>query len=128
VKPEIFDEILKFKMKKSEITTSDFASFDEVGSQLMLSFYAMNEKVAAILFVRYYAHLIANQRNIDEIGGVTINDDAKKIVSNMNLHYHSSYTTNDNVKIKSYRQILANVLVSENAVKMLLVKQECPEE
>jgi len=128
VRPEIFDKILNFKMKKSEITTSDFASFDEIGSHLLLSFYAMNMKAATMLTVRYYAHLIANQKNIDEIGGVTTNDDAKKIASNMNLHYHSSYTTNDNIKIKSYRQTLANVLASENAVKMFLVKQECPEE
>jgi len=128
VKPEVFDKILDFKMQRNEITTSDFASFDEMGSQLMLSFYAMNVKAATMLTIRYYAHLIANQKNIKEIGGVTINDDAKRIVSNMNLHYHSSYTTDDNVKIKGYRQTLSNVLASENAVKMLLVKQECPEE
>ena len=128
IKPEVFSKILDFKMKRNEISTNDFASFDEMGSHLMLSFYAMNEKAAAMLLIRYYAHLIANQKHIKEIGGVTINDDAKRIVSNMNLHYHSSYTTDDNVKIKGYRQTLSNVLASENAVKMLLTKQECPEE
>ncbi len=128
LKPEVFNEILDFKMKKSEITASDFASFDEMGSHLMLSFYAVNEKAATMLLIRYYAHLIANQKHIAEIGGVTINDEAKKIVSNMNLHYYTSKTTDDNVKIEAYRQTLANILASENAVKMLLVKQECPEE
>lgn len=36
--------------------------------------------------------------------------------------------TNDNVEIKSFRQALPNVLACENAVKMILSKQECPEE
>ena len=46
----------------------------------------------------------------------------------MNLHYDTSKITDDNVEIQSYRQTLSNVLASENAVKMLLSKQECPEE
>ncbi len=128
LKQEVFDKILDFKMKKSEITTDNFAAFDEIGSHLMLSFYAMNEKAATMLLIRYYAHLIANQNAIKEIGGVTINDDAKKIVSNMNLYHYTSKTTDDNIDIEAYRQSIFNVLASENTVKMLLSKQECPEE
>lgn len=128
VKPEVFNKIVNFEMKKSEITVDDFASFDEMGSILMIGFFAMNEKAATMLFIRYYAHLIANQKYISEIGAVTINDEAKKIVSNMNLHYHTSKTADDNVEIESYKQTLANVLASENTVKMILSKQECPEE
>ena len=128
VKPEIFNKIVNFEMEKSEITEDDLASFNEMGSIILANFFAMNEKSATMLMIRYYAYLIANQKHIVEMGGVTINDEAKKIVANMNLHYHSSKVTDDNVKIKSYRQTLANVLASENAVKMLLYKQECPEE
>ena len=95
---------------------------------LFTGFFAMNEKTATMLLIRYYAHLSTNQKYIVEMVGVTINEEAKKIVANMNLKYHSSKVTDDNVKIKSYRQTLANVLASENAVKMLLYKQECPEE
>ena len=71
-------------MKKNDITADDFASSDEEGSSLMLSFFAMNDKTATLLFIRYYAHLIANQKTIDEIGGITIQDEAKKIINNMN--------------------------------------------
>lgn len=81
-----------------------------------------------MILVRFYAHLIANQKNILEMGGVTINEESKKIVANMNLKHYSTKVTDDNVKIKSYRQTLAKVLASENAVKMLLYKQACPEE
>lgn len=128
LKPDIFDKLLNFEIKKNDITVDDFASFGEMGCNYMLSFYALNHKVATMLFIRYYAHLIANQKSIAEIGVVTTLDEVKKVVNNMNLHYHSTKTIDDNVKIKSYRQTLSNVLASENVVKILLSKQACPEE
>ncbi len=128
LKQDIFDKLLNFEMKKSDITVDDFALFDEVGCNYMLSFYALNHKVSAMLFVRYYAHLIANQKSIAEIGVVTALDEVKKVVSNMNLEYHSSKITDDNVEIRAYRQTLPRLLASENAVKIILSTQECPEE
>ncbi len=128
VKPEIFDKVLNFEIKKSEVTTDDFASFDEVGSSLMLGFFALNEKAAILLFIRYYAYLIANQKYIADIGAVINSEDAIKLVSNMNLQYYKSRITDDNVKIKAYRQTLFNALSSEHVVKMILSKQDCPEE
>ena len=113
---------------KKEIAENDFASFEEQGSMLLLSFFAMNPKVATLLFIRLYAHFIANQNNIVDIGGITNSDEAKKLISNMNLQYHNSMTTKDNVKMTAYKQSLSDILASEYAVKMLLSKQECPEE
>jgi len=128
VKPEIFDKVLNFEMKRSEVTTDDFASFDEMGSSLMLGFFALHEKAATLLFIRYYAYLIANQKYIADIGAVVNSDDAIKLISNMNLHYHNSRVTDDGVKIKSYKQTLFNALASEHVVKMILAKQDCPVE
>ena len=128
IKPDIFNKVMNFEMKKSDITVNDFAATNEMGSGLMLSFFAMNKMTATLLFIRYYAHLIANQKYIDEIGGITIQDDAKKIIANMNLHYYTSKVTDDNVEIQSFRQTLPNLLASEKVVKILLSKQECPEE
>lgn len=128
IKPEVFDKVLNFEMKRNEITTDDFAAHDEVGCSLMLGFFAINEKVATLLFIRYYAYLIANQKTIAEIGAVSNSDEAIKLISNMNLQYMKSYMTEDNVKIKAYRQTLSNVLASEYVVKMILAKQGCPEE
>jgi transcriptional regulator with XRE-family HTH domain len=128
LKTETFDKVLNFEMKRSDITTEDFASYDETGSSLMLGFFALNEKAAALLFIRYYAYLISNQKYIDEIGAVSNSKEAIQLISNMNLDYYGSYTTEDGVKIKAYRQSLFNVLASEYVVKMLLSKQECPEE
>ena len=128
LKQEVFDKLLNFEMKKSDIAIDDFASFDEMGCNYMLSFYAINQKVATMLFIRYYAHLIANQKSISEIGVVTALDEVKKVVSNMNVRYHKSKITDDNIEIQAYRETLFKVLASENVVKMILSKQECPEE
>jgi len=128
LKPEIFDKILNFEMKRSDITTDDFASYDEVGSSLMLGFFAFNEKAATLLFIRYYAYLISNQKCIADIGAISNSEEAIKLVSNMNLEYYGSHMTKDNVNIKAYRQTLFNVLASEYVVKMILSKQDCPEE
>ena len=128
VKPEILTKIVNFEMQKNEVTENDFASFNEKGSYILLSFFALNQKVATLLFIKLYAHFIANQKNIVDIGGITNSDEAKKLVSNMNLQYQNSITTDDNVKITAYKQSLSNVLASEYAVKMLLSRQECPEE
>ena len=128
LKPDVFDKILNFQMKKSDITMDDFASFDEMGCNYLLSFYAINQKVASMLFIRYYAHLISNQKNIVEIGLITSLNEVKKVIQNMNLHYHKNISTDDNVKIEAYRENLTNVLASENVIKMILSKQECPEE
>ena len=127
LKQQVFNDMLDFKIKKSDITVNDFALPDEVGCTSILSFYALNAKVATMLFVRYYAYLISNQNVINEIGGVTMQDEAAKIVKNMNLDYSGSMITEDGVKIRSYRQTLSNVFASENVVKMLFMKQECPE-
>jgi len=128
LKPEVFNKIMDFEMKKSDITLDDFASFDEMGCNYMLSFYALNQKCATMLLIRYYAHLIANQKSIEEIGVITTLDDVKKVVINMNLDYYTSKTVEDDVEIQAYRQTLSKVLASENVVKMILSKQPCPEE
>ena len=128
IKPEIFRKIMNLEMKKSDICPDDFASYDEKGSLLLLSFFAFNSKAATLLYIRYYAHLIANQDNIAEVGGVGHTDEGRKIASSMNLKFQKSFIADDGTKIMSYSQSLANVLSSEYMVKMLLSKQECPEE
>lgn len=128
VNPEIFNKIMNFEMQINDITANDFLSSSEVGSSLAISFFAMNEKAATMLFIRYYAYLITNQKTISEIGTVTMQDDAKRIARNMNLKYDTGKVIDYNVKIQSFRQTLSNVLASENAVKMLFYTKGCPEE
>ncbi len=119
LKPEAFEKILNFTMKKSELTEADFASSEEEGSDLLLSFYAINNKVATVLLVRHYAYLIAGQKKISEVGVAVSLDEVEKTLSNMNLELYQSKVLQNNMTLKSYRQTLDKVLATEYVVKML---------
>ena len=126
VKPDIFDKLMKFELDEKELTNDDFALFDEMGSNYMLSFFAMNEKAATLLFIRYYAHLIANQNVIKEVGAASMMEDAKKLIGNMHLHICERKVVSDNLRIESYRASLSTFLAHERVLKMLLSKQNIP--
>ena len=128
LKPDIYHKIINFEMKKSEIKEEDFADFNEDACHLVLSFYALNQKTASLLFVRYYAHLIANQKHILHIGGISPTQDAYKLAKNMNLQYQNKKVLEDDNTLRSYTQTLSHVLASEDVLKMILAKQGCPEE
>jgi len=128
VKPEIYNKLMNFEMKKSDISSNDFASYDEMGSHILLSFFAMNTKASTLLFIRYYAHLITNQDNIKDVGGIGHLESGKKIASNMNLKFQNSFIADDGTKIMSYGHSISHVLSSEYLCKMFLSKQDCPEE
>ena len=126
VKPEIFDKLMKFEMDEKELTNDDFALFNEMGSNYMLSFFAMNDKAATLLFIRYYAHLIANQNVIEEVGAASMMEDAKKLIGNMQLHTCESKEVSDDLTIESFRASLSTFLAHERVLKMLLAKQMIP--
>ena len=128
LKPEAFEKIINLDIREKELSTQDFASFDEMGSNYIISFFAMNEKASAMLFIRYYAHLIANQKVISHIGVATMMDDGRKLISAMNLHLHARKPIEDGLILETYQKTLSNFLASENILKIILTKQECPEE
>ena len=119
LKQNIFEKLLNFEMKKSEITEDDFALDDEVGSDLLLSFYAINHKVATMLFVRHYAYLIANQKKIADIAVITTLNEVIHAVNTMNLKPYKSKNLENDICIESHRQSIANVLATEYVVKMI---------
>jgi hypothetical protein len=128
LKPETFKKIMNCEIQERDLTLNDFASFDEMGSNYILSFFAMNEKAASMLFIRYYAHLIANQKVIEEVGVGTMMEDAKKFIGSLNLKYHASTMIREDLEVQTYRETLANFLACEKVIKMILSTQDCPEE
>ena len=126
VKPKTFDDLMTFKIDEKELKNDDFALFNEVGSNYMLSFFAMNDKAATLLFIRYYAHLIANQNVIEEVGTASMMEDAKKLIGKMQLHAYERKTVSDNLTIESFRASLSTFLAHERVLKMLLSKQDIP--
>ena len=128
LKPEVFERIMNIEIEERDLTVNDFASFEEMGCEHMISFFAMSEKAAAMLFIRYYAHIIANQKVIAEVGLATMMEDTKKFITNMKLHYHGSKSFGDGLELQTYREKLPLFLASERVVKMILSKQNFSEE
>lgn len=127
LKPEVFEKIMNFEMKEEDITVEDFASFEENGCNYILSFFSSNEKSASLLFLRYYAHLIANQKVISDVGALTILDDGRKLINRLNLKHLKEMQVNEG-HLSSHRAILSEVLINEAVLKMIFQKQECPED
>ena len=119
LKTEIFEKMMKFEMDERELSVEDFASYNERGSNYMLSFFAMNDKAAAMLYIRYYAHIIAHQNVTDEIGANTMMDDVKKLLKDMSLKYYSNKIVNDTIELQSYRETLSDFLASEVVMKII---------
>jgi hypothetical protein len=94
----------------------------------MLSFFAMNDKAATLLFIRYYAHLIANQNVIEEVGTASMMEDAKKLIGKMQLHTCERKIVSDDLIVESFRASLPTFLAHERVLKMLLSKQDIPSE
>ncbi len=128
LKPEVFRQVIRFEKREDELTADDFATFDEQGSSYMLSFFAMNDKAASILFIRYYAHLIANQDVIEAVGVGAIMEDARKLIGNMNLQPTATQALEDGRTLQMYSQTLPEFIASEKVLKMIFTKQSCPEE
>lgn len=127
LKQEVFDQLIGLEKKLEELQEEDFAALDESGSHYLLAFFALNDKTAEMLFIRYYAHLIANQSTIEELGATASREEAKKILRNMNLHF-AGYHAEADREVRSFRETLRNALAYENVVKIILSKEACPEE
>ena len=128
LKHEVFEKIMNHTIKEKDLTITDFASYDEMGSEYVITFFAMNEKAASMLFIRFFAHIIANQKVISEIGVATMLEDAKKLMKNMNLKHYADLKIDKDLTLQTYRETLANFLASEPVVKMIFSEQDCPEE
>lgn len=127
LKPQIFQKIIQFDLDLTNIKIEDFASFDEMGSNLPISFFAHNNKSSTLLVLRYYAHLIANQSVIKEVGSIPLLASAKKIVQKMHMKHYKDKKVSQGV-LSSFYAPLSDVLINEDVMKMLFQKEKCPQD
>ena len=125
LKPDVFEKMINFEIDPKEFTNDDFAAFDEMGCNFPIGFFAYNEKSSQMLFLRFYAHLIANQKVISQVGTIPLLPSAKKIVQKMNLHTHKEQQRPRGM-LTSYVAPLKDVLINEAVLKMIFHKQEIP--
>jgi DNA-binding XRE family transcriptional regulator len=117
LKNETYDKIMSFEKNPKDIKESDFADYNQIGSHLLLSFYAYNQPVAKMFFIRYYAHLILNQDYITAIGTTPLLQGAIKLVEKMHIK-----PIKQNSKLIAYSSTLQDVLLNEDALKMIFPK------
>lgn len=127
LKPQSYKRMLSFELHAASITDEDFAEPGEESSLFLLSFYAYNEKIASLLFIRFYAHLIANQDNIKEIGTTPILEGAKKMTEKIHLSLINQKTDATN-NLSAYSASLEEVLINEDVLKVIFQKEDCPQE
>jgi transcriptional regulator with XRE-family HTH domain len=118
LKDDIYDKIMTFDMNPKDIQDSDFADYNQSGSHLLLSFYAYNQSVAQMLFMRYYAHLILNQDYISEIGTTPLLQGAIKLIEKMHIKPLSHHD-----KLRAYSSPLQDILLNEDTLKMIFPKK-----
>jgi transcriptional regulator with XRE-family HTH domain len=127
LKPTAFDALVSLKKREADLTIEDFASFKERGSNYILSFFAMNDKAATLLFIRYYAHLIANQKVIEEVGTTVMMEDSRRLIANMHFTIYAERTNETGGRLSAYRESLSDFLASEEVMKIVFSRQECSE-
>jgi len=58
LKPKIFNKLMNGEMQKKDISEENFASFDEMESNFIFVFFAMNKNVSSLLFIQFYIYSI----------------------------------------------------------------------
>ena len=124
VKPEVFEALMRFEREERSLQESDLASFEEMGSNYIISFFAMNNKAATLLFIRYYAHLIANQEVIKEVGTATMMEDGEKLIHNMQFEKYGKKVLSNELTLESFRATLPHFFAHEHVLKILLSGQK----
>ena len=121
LKPNVFEDLLNFKRELKTLKDEDFMQDGEMACSFVITFFAYNHTTASLLFLRYYANLIASQDYLLEVGSITVLESAVKLVEKINLKKHC--TDSDPSKNRSsYRATLDEILLREDVFKMLFRK------
>ncbi len=127
LKPSSFKKIISFDMKITELNDEDFAVSNEESCDFPFTFFAYNDKVASLLYLRYFTHLIAYQDTIVEVGTTPLLESGKRLVEKINLSYIQDKKV-DGETLSSYSASLEDVLINEDVLKMIFQKQKCPQD
>lgn len=121
LKQKPFEEILTFRKRKTDLTNEDFASEEEPASLYALAYYALTPQVGMILLARLYAHMIAYQRTLQELGVISSLPEVHRIAENMGLKLTGTKEV-DPGPLRAYHNDLFTVLSSPPVLKSLFEK------
>jgi transcriptional regulator with XRE-family HTH domain len=115
LKLDVYNAIIEFKKHVSSININDFASIDEKGGLLFISFFAYNEIISNLLFTKYYSYLLANHNNIKYIGSIPVLKGGQKVLKSI----HLKETNIEHKELKSYSATLEEALLNEDVFKII---------
>lgn len=118
LKLQSFNKLLTFEMSVDQLTDEDFANYEEEASIFLVSVFAYNEKIAMLLYIKFYAHIIANQNTIINIGTTTLLNGGKKLVEKMHL-LHLRDKKYKGKLLSAYSASLEEVLLNEDILKII---------
>ena len=113
LKTEIYHKIITFQMDYLDLSLMDLALDGEDGSYFSVSLFAMNDKALDLMFIRFYAYLILDQKTISHIGALVSEEDA---VMAMNFGLKKGLSKDE---IIAYSGTIEDVLLSEPIIKIL---------
>ena len=124
LKPESFEEVMAFERMKADLTDEDFAAPHEEGSVYMLSFFSLSQDVATLLFRRFFAHLIAYQKETEKVGYVSSFEEAWQLAKRLGLQ-ESGLSQSGEETVKAFSADLFTLFRTPLAVKVLFPKEHC---
>ena len=124
LKPSVFKAVLSFEKSLETLNSDDFATFEEEGSVYPISVFAYNSDIASLLYIRFYAHIIAHQDTIVEVGTIAFVEDAKKLLEKIHLHLLSSKKIAGET-LSVYSAPLEDVIINKEIFKMIFSDTGC---
>jgi len=118
IKPDIFKKLMHFELLEKDLRETDLSLLDEKGCNYPLGFFAYTEQSASLLILRYYAHLITHQNNIEEVGCFPQTTEGEKFVATLGLTAFKKHTIRDRQNY-SYKALITDVLLNKYMLTVL---------
>jgi len=118
LKTDIFNHLLNFEMKETEIELEHFAQDEEESSEYILGLFAYSKESASLLILYYFKHLIDKQKNIQDLGAIVKVDPGHKLASHLGLKPANGKLSTP----FAYQETLKDVILNQGVLNVLFEK------
>jgi transcriptional regulator with XRE-family HTH domain len=122
MRPEAFEEVLRFQRSKSQIGSEDFAEINAPASLYILSSFALHPRFLSTLYLKLAAHLIVHQRTMEKVGLVTTLPEVERMADRMNLRRLASHGEGDE-RLHAYASTVKEMLRGEEVLRAIFPRK-----
>ncbi|MBN2646925.1 MAG: helix-turn-helix transcriptional regulator [Thiotrichales bacterium] len=126
LKPDTFNRLMDFSLSVDQIQLNDVCGPQELGCYYYFGFFSIGELVISLIWIHFYTLLIKEQNHIQQLGAMIVSKEGETIAKNMNTQVLHSRQVNGQT-ISNFQATPAQMLITENVVKMLFNPESCPE-